>query len=76
MSNSLDLLEIIGQTASLRYAAPTELNMTLEREEASEALKAAVIRGDLADLSKELDIGDEPTYVPQVIQTFWPTERG
>jgi len=62
MSDTIELLEAIGRDASLRHASATELAGVLERVQASTSLKAAVARGDSAELSREL--GGKPTDPP------------
>jgi hypothetical protein len=69
MSNTTDLLEIIGKDASLRFASTNELANELERLGASEALKAAVLSGDRFHLSQEL--GHRVMHQPQIIHTFF-----
>jgi hypothetical protein len=62
MSDTIDLLESIGQNASLRHASAEELAAALQGAEASEALVAAAISGDKAWLSKEF--GNKPFELP------------
>lgn len=66
MSDTIDLLEAIGRDASLRHAAAAELLPILEKEQASDALKAAVAAGDRGPLAAEL--GDKTMHVPQITQ--------
>lgn len=66
MSDTIDLLEAIGRDASLRHAAAAELLPILEKEQASDALKAAVAAGDSALLAGEL--GHKTMHLPQVTQ--------
>lgn len=66
MSDTIDLLEAIGRDASLRHAAPEELMPMLEKEQASDALKAAVAAGDSSLLGNEL--GYRKMHVGQVTQ--------
>jgi hypothetical protein len=68
MSNTINLLEIIGNDASLRFASADELANTLERLGASEALKAAVSSGDRSHLSQEL--GHRVMHHPQITHAF------
>lgn len=67
MSDTIDLLNTIGQDAALRYASAEELAQTLEQADASDAFKAAVASGDNSRLSEEFGI--KPMYVPQSTQT-------
>jgi hypothetical protein len=62
MNDTIELLNAIGQDASMRHASAEELIEILQRTDASEALMAAV-GGDDSALSREL--GHKPTYVPQ-----------
>jgi hypothetical protein len=64
MSDTIDLLDAIGQDASLRHASADDLSLVLERANASEALKAAVAAADSSLLSAEL--GPKPTQAPQI----------
>ena len=64
MSDTIELLEAIGTNAALRHASSEELVLVLAQEDASDALKAAVISGgDSSLLSAEL--GHKPMQVPQ-----------
>lgn len=67
MTDTLDLLETIGRDASLRHASAEELTAVLEQAQASEALTNAVLSGDSARLSKELE--SPPCLPPQIIQS-------
>lgn len=62
MSDTIELLNAIGQDASLRYGTDGELADALQLAGASEALRAAA-RGDRASLSNEL--GHRAAQVPQ-----------
>lgn len=62
MSDSIDLLDTIGQDASLRYASTAELADVLQTAGATDALKEAA-SGSRAALFAEL--GSKPAYVPQ-----------
>lgn len=62
MSDSIDLLDSIGQDASLRYASTEALAEVLQYAGASDALKKAAC-GDRAELAAEL--GSKPAFVPQ-----------
>lgn len=53
MSDTIELLESIGKSATLRHASAEQLAQVLERADASDALKAAVIAGDMSLLSVE-----------------------
>jgi hypothetical protein len=64
MSDTIELLDAIGQDASLRHASADELARVLDRASASDALKAAVAEGDSSLLSTEL--GYRANQVPQV----------
>lgn len=67
MSNTIELLEAIGNDASLRHAPSNELTNRLQQLGASEALRAAASSGDSAALYAEL--GHTPMQHPQVIHT-------
>jgi hypothetical protein len=54
VTNTIDLLETIGQDALLRHASAEDLTKMLSRTQASEALTAAVATGDSSRLSEEL----------------------
>lgn len=64
MSDTIELLNAIGQNATLRHASVDELALILEQAEASEALKSAVAAGDSSLLSDEF--GHKPNRVPQI----------
>lgn len=66
MTDTLELLEAIGQDASLRHATVEELANILEQAQASEALKAAVASGDSSLLSGEF--GELLNLTPQSVQ--------
>lgn len=66
MTDTIDLLEAIGQDASLRYASAETLTKVLEQAQASGALTAAVASGDSKRLFEEFGhLSNEP---PQSIQ--------
>jgi hypothetical protein len=67
MPDTIELLEAIGQDASLRYASTEALTAALEQAQASENLMAAVASGDSSRLSKELGHGH--MHSPQSSQT-------
>jgi hypothetical protein len=54
MSDTIELLEVIGSNAVLRHASSEELAQALEQANASDALKAAAKAGDGSLLSIEL----------------------
>ena len=62
MSDTIELLETIGQNAALRHASAETLAHALEHSQASEALKAAIASGDSSLLFEEL--GHKPMQVP------------
>ena len=62
MSDTIDLLESIGQNAALRHASAEELVEVLVHAQASETFKAAVTSGDSALLFEEF--GHKPMQVP------------
>ena len=64
MSDTIELLEAIGQNAALRHASADELAPILEQAKASAALKSAVAAGNSALLSKEF--GHKPNQAPQI----------
>jgi hypothetical protein len=53
MKDTIDLLEAIGQDASLRHAPTDELAKALVGAQAPEALTAAVASGDSSRLAEE-----------------------
>lgn len=61
MQDTIELLEAIGQNATLRHASAEELAPVLEQANASDAFRTAVISGDSSSLSSEL--GQKPLYV-------------
>lgn len=73
MTDTIELLEVIGRDASLRHASTEELAKVLEVAQASEALTAAVITGDSKQLSREL--GNKPLEPPQATQGPWREEE-
>ena len=66
MTDTIDLLEAIGQNASLRHASAEELAKVLEQAQASEGLTMAVTSGDRSRLAKEL--GHRECEPPQSTQ--------
>ncbi|MGB5939157.1 MAG: hypothetical protein WBG81_06990 [Rhodanobacter sp.] len=64
MSDTIELLEAIGQNAALRHASADKLAPMLEQAEASVALQAAVAAGDSSLLSGEF--GHKLNQVPQI----------
>lgn len=54
MSNTIELLERIGQDATLRHASREDLAQALGELNASEGLKVAVASGDKSSLGEEL----------------------
>jgi hypothetical protein len=66
MADTIELLEAIGQNASLRYASADELARALEQAKASDALAAAAVSSDVSKLFAEL--GPKPMNVPQISQ--------
>lgn len=73
MTDTMDLLEAIGQDASLRYASSGALADMLEAADASEALRAAVASGDSAWLSQEF--GTVVMHGSQTSQTGFEEEE-
>lgn len=67
MSDTIELLNAIGQDATLRRASADELADKLEQAGASEALRAAVMFGDSSRLAEEF--GHKPMYAPQITQS-------
>jgi hypothetical protein len=53
MADTIEWLETIGKSATLRRASAEELAHTLEHADASDALKTAVLHGDSTLLSTE-----------------------
>jgi hypothetical protein len=74
MSDTIDLLEAIGQDATLRHASAAELVPILEQAKASEALKSAVAAGDSSLLSEEF--GHQPNRSPQIANAPGHEEDG
>jgi len=64
MSDTIELLEAIGQNATLRHASADELASILEQANASAALRSAIAAGDSSLLSKEF--GHKPNQAPQI----------
>ncbi|HEV7775588.1 MAG TPA: hypothetical protein VGO76_01915 [Luteibacter sp.] len=73
MSDTIDLLEAIGKNASLRHASGQELADSLERADASEALKAAAMTGDSSLLCAEL--GHKPMIVNHDVHAGWKEDE-
>lgn len=71
MLDTIELLDAIGQNATLRYASTDELAHTLERADATSALKAATLSGDSSLLADEL--GQKKINIPHT-QGFWGEE--
>jgi hypothetical protein len=69
MLDTIELLEAIGQDATLRHASAEELTNILEQAQASRALTAAAASGDSSLLSEEF--GQKAMYAPQISQTFF-----
>lgn len=64
MTDTIELLEAIGQDATLRYAAADVLVGLLEKEGASDALRHATATNDSRRLLEEL--GQKPFQAPQI----------
>ncbi|MBN8922702.1 MAG: hypothetical protein J0I96_06350 [Rhodanobacter sp.] len=60
MTDTIELLIVIGSDASLRYAPPSELKYVLDKAGASVELKMAVTKGDCAPLRVKLGIQGVP----------------
>ena len=69
MLDTIELLEAIGQDATLRHASAEELTNILERAQASVALTAAAASGDSSRLSEGL--GHKAMFTPQISQAFF-----
>lgn len=67
MSDTIELLEAIGQNASLRFAPSEELVRTLQDAGASEALRTAAVTGMRSTLIEEL--GPRPSQPPQIVNS-------
>lgn len=65
MSDTIELLEALGQNASLRFAPTEELVHALEDAGASDALKTAAVTGERVTLISEL--GPRPNQPPQIV---------
>jgi hypothetical protein len=63
MSNTIELLERIGQDASLRHASSENLAQALNALNASEGLKAVAASGDKSRLGEELGHKPHPVRV-------------
>jgi hypothetical protein len=63
MSKTIELLELIGQDASLRHASQEDLAQALEALNASDGLKVAVASGDKSRLGEELGHKHQPVRV-------------
>mgnify|MGYP001551092439 CR=1 FL=1 len=63
MSNTIELLERIGQDASLRHASQENLAQALNALNASEGLKLAAASGDTSHLGEELGHSHQPVRV-------------
>lgn len=66
MHDTIDMLEAIGQDASLRYADSETLVTDNAIETASEGLKGAILRGSRAEFLAEL--GLQPMQSTQISQ--------
>ena len=64
MSKTIELLERIGQDASLRHASQEDLAQALDELNASEGLKVAVSSGDKSRLREELGPKHHPMQPP------------
>jgi hypothetical protein len=64
MTDTIELLERIGQDAALRHASGDELAQTLTKLRASDGLRQAAISGDSGYLMAEL--GPRETQTPQI----------
>ncbi|MBE1161781.1 hypothetical protein [Dyella acidiphila] len=64
MSKTIELLERIGQDASLRHASPEDLAQVLGELNASEGLKVAAASGDKDGLIHELGPKHHPMNPP------------
>lgn len=63
MSKTIELLELIGQDASLRHASREDLAQALDALNASEGLKVAAASGDKSRLEEELGNKQHPVRV-------------
>lgn len=63
MSKTIELLELIGQDASLRHASKEDLAQALDALNASEGLKVAAASGDKSRLEEELGNKRPPVRV-------------
>lgn len=66
MTDTIDLLEVVGSNASLRHAHADEMARQLELAQASAALVLAAASGDSSMLSAEL--GQQSNQTPQAVQ--------
>jgi hypothetical protein len=58
MSNTIELLEVVGRNASLRHASGDDLAQALGGMGAGESLKRAAASGDRSHLAQEFGGGD------------------
>lgn len=78
MTNTVEWLEAIGKDAGLRYASSTKVLSALDQGQAPEALKNAVLSGDMSVLAR--DPAGKTMHViqewgtPQSSQTVWREE--
>lgn len=73
MSNTIELLETIGKSASLRYASAEQLLHSLDQVDAPKELKGAVSSGDSSFLFRELGKNAMHTSqgAPQITNAVW-----
>jgi hypothetical protein len=73
MSNTIELLETIGKSASLRYASAEQLLHSLDQVNAPKELKGAVSSGDSSFLFRELGQNAMRAYqgAPQITNAVW-----
>jgi hypothetical protein len=73
MSNTIELLETIGKSASLRYASAEQLLHSLDQVNAPEELKGAVSSGDSSFLFREQGQKAMRAFqgAPQITNAVW-----
>lgn len=74
MTNTVEWLEAIGKNAGLRYAPSAKVLSALDQGQAPEALRHAVLSGDVSVLTRGL--AEKAMHViqwgaPQTSQTMW-----
>lgn len=73
MSNTIELLETIGQSASLRYASAEQLLHSLDQVDAPKELKGAISSGDSSFLFMGAGQNTMRAFqgTPQITNAVW-----